>query len=36
MAIDGRSSAVTSSSYSDGVAVDNAEGARDELRIQLA
>jgi hypothetical protein len=36
MAIDGSSSAVTSSSYSEGDVVDSAEGARDELRIQLA
>lgn len=36
MAIDGNSSAVTSNSYSAGVPVDNADGASDELRIQLA
>ena len=36
MAIDGSSNAVTSNSYSDGVPVDTAAGARAELRIQLA
>ena len=36
MAIDGSSNAVTSNSYSDGVPVDTAAGARAELRIELA
>ena len=36
MAIDGSANADTSSSYFDGVAVDNTDGARAESEIQLA